>query len=290
MVVEQIEARITIARKLNMNEKAPELLNLTKKLLDQSVEIVNDSLPSIESVPAEEIRYSIFLCVQMSEALKFGYGAYYSCKHGWGHGGIGAARSIYEILLDIKYINQDDSCKEERFLRFLDHGDEYLYRKMERIRESGQLVPQKDQDKYADAYEQLKKKYNDKHKQEVDSGIKKTDATPKYRQYVWAGLNLKEKADTINKEQFHKLYKDLSDLSHVSISAMLDAISESTRNQFKVDLNLQPSSTHCLSVLMIVFTCISGILEEYMVYFKIEHSNYPVLEKLWKGYQELLNK
>ena len=109
-----------------MDAKVPELLNLTKSLLDQSVEIVDDSVPSIESVPAEEVRYSIFLRVQMSEALKFGYGAYYSCKHSWGHGGIGAARSIYEILLDIKYINHDKTHREERFMRFLDHGNEYL--------------------------------------------------------------------------------------------------------------------------------------------------------------------
>lgn len=141
------------------------------------MEIIKDSLPSIKSVPAEDVRYSIFLRVQMSETLKFGYGAYYSCNCGWGHGAIGATRSIYEILLDIKYINQD---KKERFTRFLNHGAEYLYRKMERILESGQTVSQKDQDRYADAYDDLKKKYNDKHKQEVDSGVKKADATPCY--------------------------------------------------------------------------------------------------------------
>ena len=188
-----------------MDEKVPELLDLTRKLLDQSMEIVDDSLPSTESVPAEEVRYSIFLRVQMSEALKFGYGAYYSCKHGWGHGGIGAARSIYEILLDIKYINHDATHKDERFTRFLDHGDEYLYREMERIRESGQTVSQKEQAKHTAAYDQLKKKYNDKRKQEIDSGVEKVDATPKHRPYNWAGLNLKEKADTINQEQFHQI-------------------------------------------------------------------------------------
>ena len=187
-----------------MNEKVPELLNLTKQLLDQSVKIVDNSVPLTESVAADEIRYTIFLLVQMSESLKFGYGAYYSCYNGWGHGGIGAARSIYEILLDIKYINHEESRKEERFMRFIDHGNEHLYRKMERIRESGQTVSQKDQEKYANAYDQLKKKYNDRHKQEVDSGVKKADATPRYRLYSWAGLNLKEKADTINKEQFHQ--------------------------------------------------------------------------------------
>ena len=90
--------------------------------------------------------------------------------------------------------------------------------------------------------------------------------------------------------QFHQLYKDLSDLSHVSISAMLDAISESTDDQFKVNLNLEPCSIHCLTVLMILFTCITGILEEYMSYFKIEYSDYPALENLWQGYQELLYK
>ena len=131
-----------------MDEKVTELLDLTRKLLDQAMEIVNDSLPSIESVAAEEVRYSIFLRVQMSEALKFGYGAYYSCNNGWGHGGIGVARSIYEILLDIKYINQDEAHKDRRFTRFMDHGVEYLYHKMERIIEFGQVVSQKEQDKY----------------------------------------------------------------------------------------------------------------------------------------------
>ena len=272
-----------------MDEKVPELLDLTKKLLDQSMEIVKDLLPETESVPAEEVNYSIFLRVQMQEALSFGYGAYYSCDHGWGHGGIGAARSIYEILLDIKYINQEESLKEERFIRFIDHGTEYLYRMMERIRESGQTVSQKDQKKYTNAYNQLKTKYNEMHKQEVDSGREKSDATPKYRPYNWAGLDLTEKVEEVNLEQFHQLYKDLANLSHVSISAMLDAISESTDDQFEVNLNLQPCYIHCLAVLMIIFTCISGILEEYMSYFKIEYSDYPTLEDLWKNYQKLLN-
>ena len=225
----------------------------------------------------------------MSEALKFGYGAYYSCKH-WGHGGIGAARSIYEILLDIKYISHDATHKDERFTRFLDHGDEYLYHKMERIRESGQTVSQKEQDKYTAAYDQLKKKCNDRRKQEVDSGVEKVDATPKHRPYNWAGLNLKEKADTINQEQFHQLYKDLSNLSHVSIGATLDAIIGSTQNQIEVDLSLYPSPVHCFPVLTVMFTCVSGILEEYMTYFEIERSSYPVLENLWNDYQELLKK
>ena len=270
-----------------MDAKVPELLDLTRKLLDQSIEIVNDSLPSIESVSAEEVRYSIFLRVQMSEALKFGYGAYYSCNHGWGHGAIGAARSIYEILLDIKYINQD---KKERFTRFLNHGAEYLYRKMERIRESGQTVSQKDQDRYTDAYDDLKKKYNDKHKQEVDSGVKKADATPGYSPFNWAGLSITQKADAVTLEQFHQLYKDLANLSHVSIRATLDAIADSTENQFEVDLSLYPGLVHCYDVLRVAFTCLFGILEEYMKYFGIRYSNYPDLENLWKDYKELLNR
>ena len=108
-----------------MDEKVPELLDLTRKLLDQAMDIVKTPL-SQTSVERKEILYQIFLRVQLSEALKFGYGAYYSCPNGWGQGGIGAARSIYEILLDIKYINQDDSYKEGRFTRFFDHGAEHL--------------------------------------------------------------------------------------------------------------------------------------------------------------------
>ena len=42
-----------------MDEKVPELLDLTGKLLDQSTEIINDSLPPVESVAAEEVRASM---------------------------------------------------------------------------------------------------------------------------------------------------------------------------------------------------------------------------------------
>ena len=273
-----------------MNGKVLELLDLTKKLLDLSREIVDDSLPLIEPVPVKEVRYSIFLRVQMSETLKFGYGAYYSCRHGWGHGGIGAARSIYEILLDIKYINQDKARKDERFTRFLDHGAEYLYRKMKRIHESGTVVSQKEQDEYTDKYNQLKKKYKDIHEQDIRSGMTKVDATPKHRPYNWAGLDLTEKVKEVNLKQFHQVYKDLANLSHVSIRATLDAIADSTENQFEVDLSLHSGSVHCFGVLTVTFTCIVGMLQEYIGYFKIDYSRYPAVEDLLEDYKELLNR
>ena len=65
--------------------KVPQLLNLTRKLLDQVTNIVKIPV-SHTSVERKEILYQIFLRVQLSEALKFSYGAYYGCYHGWGHG------------------------------------------------------------------------------------------------------------------------------------------------------------------------------------------------------------
>ena len=271
-----------------MDAKVPELLNLTKKLLNQSLEIVNDSLPPIESVRAEEFQYSIFLRVQMNEVLKFGYGAYYSCKNGWGHGGIGAARSIYEVLLDIKYINQDEACKDERLTRFFDHGDENLYREMEINCQLGLKGSQDVQNKLTRAYDQLKKKYDDRHKQEVDSGIKKADATPRYSPLNWSGLSITQKAKVLNMMLFHQLYKVLSNLSHVNTNAVHRAISEISRNRIELDLNIHPDHTHCYDVLTVVFTCIFGILEEYMKYFQIAYSSYPDLGHLQKDYKALL--
>lgn len=271
-----------------MDKKVCELLNLAQKLLDQSIVIVDDSLSPIESIAAEQFRYSIFLRVHISEALKFGYGAYHSCKHGWGHGGIGAARSIYEILLDIKYINQDEMRREERVIRFMDHGDEYLYLKMERELQIGATIPQKYQDERTNAYDQLKKRYNDKHNRDIKSGIIKAEATPRYRKYNWAGIDLTQKVKVVDQKQFHQLYKELAELSHVSMRAVINALAESTENQLVADLDLHPSSVHCFSVLTVVFVCIAGILEEYMAHFEIEHSCYPNLEELWKDYKKLL--
>ena len=271
-----------------MDKKVCELLKLTQKLLDQSIVIVDDSLSPIESIAAEQVRYSIFLRVHMSEALKFGYGAYHSCKHGWGHGGIGAARSIYEILLDIKYINQNEMHREERVTRFMDHGDEYLYLKMERELQIGVTISQKFQDERTNAYNQLKKKYKDKHDRDIKSGIMKKKATPRYRKHNWAGIDLTKKVELVDRKKFHQLYKDLAELSHVSMGVILNALEDSTPDQLVVDVDLHPSPVHCFSVLQVVFACITGILEEYMAHFEIEHSCYPDLEELWEDYKKLL--
>ena len=276
-----------------MNEKAPELLDLTKKLLDQSVEIVNDSLPSVESVPMKEVLYSNFLRAQISEALKFGYGAYHSCDQGWGHGGIGAARSIYEIFLDIKYINDDEARKDERFERFVDHLAQARYDQMKRNLGIGKEIPEETQHRIKHDYEQLKKKYKDKHEQDLKHGIAKEDATPKHRPYNWAGLALNEKVKKVkevNLEQFHQLYKNLSDLSHVSMRSVHEATIKPSSNWIDMHLNFQPSYVHCSSVLNVVFPCILGILGEYMKYFRIEYSCYSTLEKILKDRDELENK
>ncbi|MDE0086423.1 MAG: DUF5677 domain-containing protein [Candidatus Poribacteria bacterium] len=273
-----------------MDEKVPELLNLTKKLLDQTTAIVKAAVLQ-DRVGLKEVRYQIFLRVQLSETLKFGYGAYYSCYHGWGHGAIGAARSIYEILLDIKYINQDETLKEIHFSRFVDHGAEYFYHEMQRILQLGEEVSQEVQNERAQKYEQLKKKYNDKHKQEVDSGTKKADATSRYRPYNWAGIDLSEKVKKLNIDnfnKFHQFYKNLSNLSHVNIGATLDAIKEITDDQFTVNWNLCPGPKHSYSILIVIFPCILWILMEYMEYFEIKHSRYPNLEKIEEDFKNLL--
>lgn len=273
-----------------MDEKVPELLDLTKKLLDQAMEIVKAPL-SHTSAERKEILYQIFLRCQLSEALKFGYGAYYSCKHGWGHGGIGAARSIYEILIDIKYINQDDSPKKERFTRLADHGAERLYHEMQIMCLLGEKVSQEDQNERTNKYEWLKKKYKDKYDQDIKSGVPKSDATPRYRPYNWAGIDLSKKNKTVkmdNLDRFHQFYKYLSNLSHVSIGKTLDAITGFTENQYKINLKLYPSPNYCYIVLIVMFPCIYWILEEYMEYFRIDLSHYPNLEKIEEDFKKIL--
>lgn len=273
-----------------MDEKVPELLDLTRKLLDQAMDIVKTPL-SHTSIERKEILYQIFLRVQLSEALKFGYGVYYSCHHGWGHGGIGAARSIYEILLDIKYINQDDSYKEERFTRFFDHGAEHLYHEMKIMCLLGEKVSQEDQDERTNKYKWLKKKYKDKHDQDIKSGVLKADATPRYRPYNWAGIDLNKKVKAIkmdNLEKFHQFYKYLSNLSHGGIDKTLEAITGFTENQYEINLNLRQGLDHCYLVLIVVFPCLLWILEEYMEYFGIESSYYPNLEKIEEDCKKLL--
>lgn len=274
-----------------MDVKVSALLELTKKLLDQARDIFEASLTPHESLERMNALYSVFLRVQMQEALRFGYGTYYSCYHGWAHGGIGAARSIYEIFLDIKYINDDQSRENERFERFKDHLAEVRYHQMERNLKIEKNISPEKQCWIRNEYEQLKKKYNNKHKQDINSDVA-TNPTPKYRRYNWTGLDLREKVNAVNAnvaihEQFHQLYKNLSDLSHVSMRPMLETMTMPTKNQVDVRFNFHPNEKHCSSVLNVVFPCIYGILEEYMTYFGIEHSCYPTLKKILEGRAEL---
>lgn len=274
-----------------MDEKVSELLDLTKKLLDQAKEIVTENLPPSQSLDFKKARYSIFLRVQMSEALKFGYGAYYSCKQGWGHGGIGSARSIYEIFVDIKYINENEIDRNERVERFVDYASELICRDMEKALERGLKISQKQQDQIRNDYHQIIEKYHQKHKEELALGVEKEDATPGYKRFYWSGISIADMAKRVNLGEAHQaLYGQLSDLSHVSARKMLSSIANFTKNQIEVYLNFGPEHEHCFPVLNVIFLCIYGILEEYMAYFGIEPSCYPILEKILEDRGKLENR
>lgn len=117
----------------------------------------------------------------------------------------------------------------------------------------------------------------------------KTNPTPKYRRYYWAGLNLTEKTDALNLEKFHQLYKNLSDLSHISMRSVQQAMTKTSESQIDVRLNFQPSDVHCSSVLNVVFPCILGILGEYMEYFRIAPC-YSTLERILEDREKLENR
>ena len=253
----------------NLAKRVSKILPLTKKLLDQSRDILGklDIVKELDkSAPSMEDMYLIFLHIYTKLALSFAYGAYYSCNHGWGISGVGAARSIYEIFVTIEYIKKHRDERLERFIR----GSIAASRQndMETAILHEMPISQDRKKEIGNAYKQVKQKYE--------------NATPVYEKHKWAGISIEEMAARIDWKESHKLvYGQLSKISHVSASLM-DQHINMEGNKIHIDSKLQESNEYCEEVLSVVFGYISLILDEFMRAFKIKCP--ASLEKIQKDY------
>ena len=87
----------------------PEVSKFLKSMRDSLnlVVCIFEALPEVVSVPDHtNEQYLKFLYINTEKALRLANGGYYSCHHGHPIGGIGAARSIYEICTAIQYVNK----------------------------------------------------------------------------------------------------------------------------------------------------------------------------------------
>ena len=261
-----------------MAQQVSNILLLTKKLLDQSRDILGQLDVAMEldkSTPSMEDMYLIFLHIHTKLALSLAYSAYYSCNHGWGIGGVGAARSIYEIFVTIEYIKKH---RDERLERFMRVGiAEARQNAMETAILHGMPIPPDRKKEIGNTYKQMKQKYE--------------NATPPYEKHKWAGISIEEMAAKINWTKKHKLvYGLLSQISHVSANLM-DQHLTIEGSKIRIDSKLQESNEYCVEVLSVTFEYISRILDEFMRAFKIQPP--AILEQIQKDFikvSQLLSK
>lgn len=257
-----------------MSQKVSKILPLTRDLLDQSRDILGqrrlDVVMELDKfTPNMDDMYLIFLHVHMKIALSLGYGAYYSCYHGWGIGGVGAARSVYEIFVTVEYIKKH---RDERLERFIFNTAEARLDDMETLILLGVDTPQNKKKEIGNTYKLYKQKYE--------------NATPPYEKHKWAGISIEEMAAKINWEKRHKLvYGQLSQISHVSAKLMDNHVIEMEGNKIRIDSKLHESNEYCVDVLNVVFEYISLILDEFMKAFKIQPS--ATLERIQKDAEGL---
>ena len=257
------------AKKENNMTQQVGKLPLTKKLLDQSRDILGqlDVVMELDkSMPNMDDMYLIFLHIHMKLALSLAHGAYYSCNHGWGIGGVGAARSIYEIFVTIEYIKKH---RDERLERFMRVGiTEARQKAMETAILHGMSIPQDRKKEIGNTYKQMKKKYE--------------NATPPYEKHKWAGISIEEMAARINWQPTHKLvYGQLSQISHISANLM-DQHLTMEGDKVRIDSKPHESNEYFHEVLDVVFEYISRILDEFMRAFKIQPP--ATLEQIQKDY------
>ena len=220
--------------------------------------ICNQLLGVVKSLPRQEAEYLVFLYIHTRLALDLAYGAYHSCCHGWSIGGIGAARSIYEICLNMMYIKSkgNTTVRNERLKRFMRSVAEVRHDTM--IwgigKENLQQMCEEKKREIGNQYKAYKTKYE--------------KATPPYKKNKWAGISIKQMAQEVGWEQTYKdVYGKLSQISHVSEIIISDEVIEQTEREIHFNSNLDQNDEHLLDVLDVIFEYIPLILDEYMEVF-----------------------
>ena len=99
-----------------MSSEISTLLTTIKENLDSASHLF-DELPEVVKVSSETAQYLEFLYAHTEKALRFANGAYYSCYHDYPIGGVGAARSVYEICVAVQYVNEAPTEHVKEFVR-----------------------------------------------------------------------------------------------------------------------------------------------------------------------------
>ena len=99
-----------------MSSEISTLLTTIKESLDSAARLF-DELPEVVKVSDETDQYLQFLYAHTQKALQFANGAYYSCYHDYPIGGVGAARSVYEICVAVQYVNEAPTERVKEFVR-----------------------------------------------------------------------------------------------------------------------------------------------------------------------------
>ena len=156
--------------------------------------ICNRLLGTVKSLPRQEAEYLVFLYIHTRLVLDLAYGAYHSCCHGWSIGGIGTARSIYEICLNTMYIksNGNKIIRNERLERFMRSVAEARNDTM--IwgigKENLQQMCEEKKREIGNQYKVYKTKYE--------------KAALPYEKNKWAGISIKQMAQEVGWEQTYK--------------------------------------------------------------------------------------
>ena len=239
--------------------KPSKTLIWTSELLKYARDYIsNQLLGTVKSLPRQEAKYLVFLYIHTHLALDLAYGAYHSCRHGWPIGGIGAARSIYEICLNTMYIKSKGNkiVRNERLERFMMSIAEVRHDTM--IcgigKENLQQMCEEKKQEIGNQYKQYKTKY------------KKT--IHPYDKNKWAGISIKQMAQEVGWEQTYiDVYGKLSQISHVSEVIISDEVIEQTEKEIHFNSNLDQNDEHLLDVLDVIFEYIPLMLDEYMEVF-----------------------
>ena len=241
-------------------QKPNKILILVGELLEYARSYIHGQLKSIKLSRGLDGMYSVFLYIHTHLALDLAHGAYHNCCYGWPIGGIGAVRSIYEICLNVMYVESgmNKTIRNGRLERFMMSVTEARHDTMTSGigRENLQRMDEERKQKIGNQYKEYKAKYE--------------KMIPPYEKNRWAGISRKKMAQEVGWEKAHgQVYELLSQISHVSEMVINDEIKGQVRNEMQCNSSLNPSNEYLVEVLDVIFEYIPIILDEYMEAFMV---------------------
>lgn len=229
-------------------------------------ELINCKFPKAQ-------KKDIFAIYAIGKAFKTHTVIIMDCESGYGEDGSILARSLFELLIILKYILQDDS--NGRIDRYLDYDWIIRHKTYEYAKTKDYLIELMDQ-------RELTSQQGQDTREEVEKNAFIVQQKYGYNRFGWANKTIKQMAEEVKLGDAYKtIYSLQSQFVHNAVRTMNDYL-KATQTGFSV--NTGPSENWIEETLISSFDFLFSIAKEYDKFRNLGYKN--KLEKIYKEFKK----